>query len=256
MPIKQLHNIIEDFNPIGLDEMDSSSKLMDRVDTKFVLTTKQLIEALPELKKEYKILEIEGVRFPQYESEYYDDKDLSFYIDHHRKKVDRFKVRYRKYVESNISFLEIKHKKKGRTNKQRIMVDDLPGGVMSAEELEFVQSTGVKQDHLNHVLTNKFNRITFVGINHNERLTFDFNLTFVKSEKEVIISHLVIAELKQARVIRTSPFYAKMKQMLIRPFRISKYCIGIIELYGKENVKYNRFKSKLLKIKKLQKHVA
>jgi|TARA_B110000879_G_scaffold86611_1_gene119503 hypothetical protein len=255
MPMSQLHNIIQDFRPIGLDEMDSGTKLMNRVDTKFVLNVDHLIEILPQLKEEYRILEIQGVRFPSYESEYFDDKKLTFYIDHHRKKVDRYKVRYRKYIESNIAFLEVKHKKKGRTDKQRIKVDDLPGR-MSKEDHDFVKSTGVPLDNLELVLTNKFSRITFVGINHNERLTFDINLSFFKDDKEIVLSNLVIAELKQARVIRNSPFYAIMKGLLVRPFRISKYCIGIIELYGRENVKYNRFKKKLLKINKLRNNVA
>jgi len=255
MPSEQLHNIIKEFDPIGLEEMDSGTKLMNRVDTKFVLSLNQFIEVLPHLKDEYRILEIKGVRFPSYESEYYDDNDLTFYIDHHRKKVDRYKVRFRKYIESNIAFLEVKHKKKGRTDKQRIKVDDLPGTMSDAHD-DFVKSTGVTLDKLEHVLTNKFSRVTLVGINHNERLTFDFNLSFYLNDKEVVLSNLVIAELKQARVIRTSPFYSKMKELLIRPFRISKYCIGIIELYGKENVKYNRFKKKLLKINKLRKNVA
>ena len=127
---------------------------------------------------------------------------------------------------------------------------------MSKDQISFVKSTGVQESDLKHVLTNKFSRITLVGIHHNERLTFDLNLTFTNKDKEVALSHLVIAELKQTRVIRTSPFYALMKKKLIRPYRISKYCIGIIELLGKENVKYNRFKKKILKIQKLKKNVA
>ena len=91
MPFNQLHNIMEEFDPIGLDEMDSGTKLMNRVDTKFVLSVDQLIKILPRLKSEYRILEIKGVRFPSYESEYYDDGKLTFYIDHHRKKEEPIK---------------------------------------------------------------------------------------------------------------------------------------------------------------------
>lgn len=254
MPTQQLDNIINAFDPIHLDEMNGTA-LMNRVDTKFVITFGQLLKFLPELQEHYKILEIEGLRLPSYESEYYDSDTLDFYIDHHRKKVDRFKVRFRKYVESDLSFLEVKHKNKGRTDKQRIMVKDLPGK-MNEEHTEFVKSTGVKQDKLNYILTNKFHRITLVGKKHVERLTFDLNLEFNGNNNTKMLSNLVIAELKQERLTRTSPFYSIMKRMLIRPYRISKYCIGVIELYGKENVKYNRFKKKLLKINKLQANVA
>lgn len=254
MPTQHLDNTISAFDPIHLDEMNATA-LMNRVDTKFVITLDQLLQLLPELQKHYRILEVEGVRLPQYESEYYDSEGLDFYIDHHRKKVDRFKVRFRKYVESDLSFLEVKHKNKGRTDKQRIMVKDLPG-VMSEEHSDFVRSTGVNQEQLNYILTNKFHRITLVAKEHVERLTFDLNLEFNGNNTTKVMSNLVVAELKQERLSRRSPFYKIVKSMLIRPYRISKYCIGVIELYGKENVKYNRFKKKLLKLNKLQANVA
>ncbi|XOV68348.1 MAG: polyphosphate polymerase domain-containing protein [Fluviicola sp.] len=254
MSTQHLDNIINAFEPIHLEEM-SATELMNRVDTKFVITLNQLLLVLPELQRHYKILEVEGLRLPQYESEYYDNDTLDFYIDHHRKKVDRFKVRFRKYVESDLSFLEVKHKSKGRTDKQRIMVQDLPG-VMNKEHFDFVKSTGVQKENLNYILTNKFHRITLVGKNHVERLTFDLNLEFNGNNTTKMMNNLVIAELKQERLSRQSPFYKVVKSMMIRPYRISKYCIGVIELYGKENVKYNRFKKKLLKLNKLQANVA
>lgn len=254
MSTQQLDNIIASFDPIHLEEMNETA-LMNRVDTKFVITYPQLITILPKLAEHYRILDVAGLRLPQYESHYYDNESLDFYLDHHRQKVDRFKVRFRRYVESELSFLEVKHKNKGRTNKQRIMVKSLPGK-MSEEHKEFVRSTGVPQDNLNYILTNTFRRITLVGKKHVERLTLDVNLEFNGNNNSKLLNNLVIAELKQERLSRRSPFYEIMKQMLIRPYRLSKYCIGVIELYGKDNVKYNRFKKKLLRIQKLQANVA
>ena len=141
MSTQQIHNLLQSFNPIGLAEMDNV-KLMNRVDTKFLLTMDQLMKALPLLVDHYNVLEIDGIRTPEYTSDYYDDEEMGFYIDHHRKKVDRFKVRYRKYVDSDLSFLEVKHKNKGRTDKQRIVVDDLPDNI-SDEHKEFLRNTGL-----------------------------------------------------------------------------------------------------------------
>ena len=62
--------------------------------------------------------------------------------------------------------------------------------------------------------------------------------------------------MKQAKASRISPFYQLIKEKQIRPNRISKYCIGVIKLFGKENVKYNRFKKKLIKLKKIENNVA
>jgi hypothetical protein len=47
-----------------------------------------------------------------------------------------------------------------------------------------------------------------------------------------------------------------MKINYIRPYRLSKCCIGAIELYKEKNIKYNRFKEKLLKLKSINAHVA
>ena len=85
----------------------------------------------------------------------------------------------------------------------------------------------------------------------NERLTFDINLEFKWEEEEKKFPSLVIAELKQERKNRNSPFYKLMRSKGIRPYRISKYCIGAIELYDTKKLKYNRFKKKLLKLKKI-----
>lgn len=250
MSTKQLDNLLSAFEPISLSEMDNV-KLMNRVDTKFLFSREKLLEILPELAEHYRILKINDILLPSYESIYYDDKDLNFYVNHHRKRLDRFKVRYRKYVESDIAFLEVKHKNKGRTDKNRIPVAGLPDK-MSDEDAKFVFSTGVPKQDLIEVLANRFNRITLVAKHINERLTLDLNLSFKLDGKEEVLENIVIAELKQANASRISPFYSLMKGNLIRPNRVSKYCIGIIKTHGKENVKYNRFKKKLLKINKLQ----
>ena len=90
----------------------------------------------------------------------------------------------------------------------------------------------------------------------NERLTIDLNLTYKWGSEEKILNNIIIAELKQGKAMRNSPFYALMKKNLIRPLKISKYTIGIIFMHGKETIKYNRFKKKLLKLLRLQKNAA
>ena len=125
MFFERITEALNSFDPITLIEMDRV-KLMNRVDTKFAFSTVQLLDLLPELEKYYSILEIEGTRTPFYESLYLDDSGFTFFKDHHNGRTNRFKVRFRKYVESNLIFLEIKHKYKGRTDKRRIKVDEIP----------------------------------------------------------------------------------------------------------------------------------
>lgn len=254
MPVAQIQQIVHQFDKIHLEEMDRV-QLMNRVDTKFTFSMEKLTELLPILAKDYQVLEVNGILLSEYESLYYDDQKLSSYMNHHRKRLDRFKVRYRKYVNSDISFLEVKHKKNGRTDKSRIPAKDIPNE-MSNEEALFVREQGLVGDKLIPSLMNGFKRITLVNKTMNERLTLDIDLTFQWEGKTKRVENVVIAELKQERVIRNSPFYALMKKNLIRPLKMSKYCIGIVTIYGKDNVKYNRFKKKLLKIKKIQNNAA
>ena len=246
---KQLQPIVSKFEGISLDEMDEV-KLMNRVDTKFAFNFSQLIQLLESLKEDYKILEIEGTRMPFYESLYFDEKNFKFYNDHYLGKENRFKVRFRKYVESNLSFLEIKHKIKGRTRKSRINADEIADSLNSDQQhfLEKVLNSEIK---LVPKLWNSFHRMTLVNNTIKERLTLDFQLTFKWDHHEVILDNLVIAELKQEVVNRNSPFFALMKSLVIRPYRLSKYCMGALEIYGTDNLKYNRFKEKLRHLKKI-----
>ena len=246
---QQINKVLESFEPISLMEMDRV-KLMNRVDTKFAFSLSEFLEFLPELSQNYKILEIEGIRTPFYESLYFDDDNFSFFKDHHNGRTSRFKVRFRKYVESNLVFLEIKHKFKGRTLKSRIKVDEIPTE-LTEKQKEFIQSVIPKEHDLKPVMWNSFHRMTLVNKIENERLTLDFNITFKWENHRQTFNNLIIAELKQETVNRNSAFFAFMKTINIRPYRLSKYCIGSIELYGGSRLKFNRFKKKLLTLKKI-----
>ena len=249
----QINEALKDFEPISLLEMDRV-KLMNRVDTKFAFSVTEFLTFLPHLANQYSILEIEGTRTPFYESLYLDDSQFTFFRDHHNGRTNRFKVRYRKYVESNLSFLEIKHKVKGRTEKSRIKVDDIPLDLLE-KHTNFIEGIVTQDVNLKPVMWNSFHRMTLVNKSENERLTLDFDLTFKWNDKTQNFNNLIIAELKQENVNRNSVFYQLMKSRYIRPYRLSKYCIGSIELYG-DSLKFNRFKKKLLQLKKINNYAA
>ena len=249
----QINEALKDFEPISLVEMDRV-KLMNRVDTKFAFSVTEFMTFLPHLADQYSILEIEGTRTPFYESLYLDDSQFTFFRDHHNGRTNRFKVRYRKYVESNLSFLEIKHKVKGRTDKSRIKVDDIPLDLIE-KHTKFIEGIVTQDVSLKPVMWNSFHRMTLVNKTENERLTLDFDLTFKWNDKTQNFNNLIIAELKQENVNRNSVFYQLMKSRCIRPYRLSKYCIGSIELYG-DSLKFNRFKKKLLQLKKINNYAA
>lgn len=251
---QQIDKLLNIFDPIDLSRMDRV-KLMNRVDTKFAFNFDFLLKILPLLKENYFLLEVENTRMPSYESLYFDDADFSFFHDHHKRKSDRFKVRIRRYVESDMYFFEVKHKTKGRTEKNRIKAKSFDD-YSSQEFQKFIVEQLENNEKLEPKIWNKFHRLTFVNKTENERLTLDFDITFSVENKQRKFRNLVIAELKQEKINRNSTFYRLMKEKMVRPYRLSKYCLGSIELFGEEQLKFNRFKKKLLHLKKIENNAA
>jgi hypothetical protein len=99
-------------------------KLMSRTDTKFAFKANKMPLLLKKLLPFYRVLAIDGKLIHDYKSLYYDTDDRKFYLDHHNGRVNRNKIRFREYVGSKLTFLEIKLKNnKGKTIKKRMKVD-------------------------------------------------------------------------------------------------------------------------------------
>jgi len=222
-------------------------KLMNRTDTKFLLNLTELEQILKDIKPHYSVLEVKGNRMSAYESLYYDTPDYQFYHDHHNGRTSRHKVRYRRYIESDLCFLEVKHKYKGRTNKQRIRCKSIEEQ-MSEGSKTFIKASSNLHQNIVPSIWNSFKRATLVNKNAPERMTIDFNLTYYWQNWKHTEDALVIVELKQEYVDRSSPFMIFAKRYGIRPKSISKYCIGMI--FKNDTLKYNNFKAKLLAIEK------
>lgn len=243
-----MQHIIDAFENTSLDEMNNVS-LMKRTDTKFIIHENELISVLKKIRNQYRILEIDGHRIMAYSSLYFDTPSKKFYNDHHNGKINRTKIRMRKYVESDICFLEIKQKDgKGKTNKSRISIPDFEKK-LSDGSIDFIKSVTKQAFDLEPIIWNKFNRITLVNKTDKERLTIDLNLSFKINNTLKVFDNLVVIEVKQERFNRTSPVVQQLKKKQINPYSISKYCIGMISIY--DDLKYNRFKKKLIKINKI-----
>jgi len=240
--------VLQKFQPITLEEMDAV-KLMNRTDTKFVLNRTFFNSILPQLAESYRVLEIAGKRTSSYRTLYYDTEGFKLFLDHHNGRGNRYKIRIRNYVESNLFYLEIKNKFKGRTDKKRTKVKDFELE-LSNESIYYINKVIGAEIQVVPKLWNHFERITLVNTKEVERLTLDLNLTFEWQDKERAFQHVVVAELKQESVNRNSLFYSLMKENHIRPNSISKYCVGGIAL--NPHLKGNNFKDKFLLIDKLR----
>ena len=66
---------LSEFEPIALKEMNSVS-LLKRIDTKFLTTESKLIEVIPYLLSDYKVLEIGENRLMNYSTLYFEHRVL------------------------------------------------------------------------------------------------------------------------------------------------------------------------------------
>ena len=238
--MQKVTEILNRFDAISLKQL-LNAELMNRVDTKFLILQSELPEILVALTQDYHVLEVNGQRVSKYENVYFDTPEHRFYLDHHNKKDHRFKVRFRKYDSTQTTYFEIKERRKYRTDKQRIQVDQVSDELTGAAHDLVYKMLGTSAE-LQRTLVNQYQRITLVNEALKERLTLDFELTFENGDHKEHIDNLVVAELKQQDLNRRSPVFELMNQKKIRPFRFSKYCIGTVLLFPKERVKYNNFK--------------
>lgn len=236
---------LHSFKSLSLAEMDSV-KLMKRVDTKFILEEAKMPDILANLEKHYQILEIANNRWMTYDSTYFDTTNLDFYLSHHNGISNRVKIRVRNYVESELSFLEIKLKNnKGVTSKNRIKLSHY-NTKLSQESKNFIKTTSQIAKPIHVTLINRFNRISLVNLGINERVTVDSNLSYNNLYQK---EGLVIIELKQEKLNRKSPLFQVLKSMSVHPYSISKYCIGMATIHTE--LKQNNFKRKIQTIKKI-----
>ena len=75
-----------------------------------------------------------------------------------------------------------------------------------------------------------FSRITLVHKVQKERLTLDVNLDYSNTTSTGDLRKIIIAEVKQERMSRSSDFIRIAKEMGIFPMRISKYCFSSMSL--------------------------
>ncbi len=237
------------FEPISLSEMDSV-KLQNRVDTKYVFAMGDLPQLLEQMLPDYRLLHVEGRPGTDYRSLYFDTPDHRHFQDHHNKRSFRSKVRFREYLGSDLVYLEVKRKTGGgRTDKARMRVAAIPEQ-LSAEQIAFVHKANGREEQLVPSLWNHFTRFTFVNRHRPERLTMDLDLRFSEAGMQRPLGPIVVAELKQERADRSSPFVRLMRARGIRPAGMSKYCIGMLLL--QRPVKHNAFKEVLLHLQRLR----
>ena len=224
-------------------------KLMNRSDTKFTFSVQKLPILLKKLVPFYDVLEINGKRLHSYKSLYFDTDDRKFYNDHHNRRVNRHKIRFREYEDSGLIFLEVKCKNnKGKTIKKRMKVNKIPNTLSNDHQRYVTNIMGYSLPVSSKQWIN-FNRVTLVHKKQKERLTIDVNLNYSDGIANGDLSKVIIAEVKQERMSRSSDFIRIAKDLKIYPMRLSKYCFTTMQI--DHSLKKNRFKEKQIFINKI-----
>lgn len=241
--MNEIKNIAANFSSVSLDEINEV-KLMSRIDRKYWFHISKLLPLLENALEFYDILEINGHRIMEYQTTYFDTGDSIMYMKHHNQKLNRFKIRQRKYISTNDSFLEVKFKtNKKRTVKTRIETNFDSTGFLN-EELDFIDKrTQFKGEDLQPSISNRFKRITLIHKQKLDRCTIDINPEFWDETSKSKIENLVIFEVKRGRSLKLSPIVSILKNLKIRQKGLSKYCTGRAILDNK--LKQNAFKQRL-----------
>lgn len=257
MPLtyEELNNLAVwgDMRTITLDDM-RGVKLMNRIDTKYVLSESEVLQLLARAAQmHYRVQIVGAVRACRYDTLYYDTADRQMYVVHHNQQLVRQKIRTRHYVESGISFFEVKNKSnRGRTRKKRVGIDVSELQNFTTNEAAvalFSQQSHYDIEALSPALSTRFVRVTLVNQALSERITIDLDLhyTNVREGVAAAIERMAIVELKQDGRVE-SIIKSVLRDMRIPPLKVSKYCLGTALTVA--DVKTNRFKVKIREIHK------
>jgi hypothetical protein len=249
-----LEELLNHFEPIGLAEADKA-RLMNRVDSKFVVSVDKLEEILEEIRADYQVLTIDGVKNMPYRTRYLDTPDFAMFNAHVNGKLNRYKVRFREYPLTGMRFLESKFKmNRSRTIKKRISRRQRIPEENEVEDQFVAEQTPYNREDLETKLYNKFNRISLVHKTVNERITIDTDIHFSRDRSEWrALGDVSVIELKQEQFSRHAGFTRILRKHGIRPVSFSKYCMGVAMLYPDRKI--NRMKGKFLLLNKLTKHL-
>lgn len=216
---------------VSLVELNAIAALQTRVDRKYIVPESVFGPMLGTLAKRYRLLEIDGQKRFGYQSVYFDTAELDLYQAAATGRRNRYKVRTRTYLDSQLCMLEVKTKGgRGHTEKHRMEYLHGDPSHLNRRAHEFVASiVGSPSDGLAQALTTGYQRSTLVDPVGATRLTIDQNLRCMDWVGRAVSLDAVIIETKSSRA--PSPADRWLWTNGIRPAKISKFCTGLAALH-------------------------
>lgn len=227
--------------------------MLTRLDNKYLLREPILKLALQQFSKHFDILEIGKDRLFTYESCYFDDANLRCYFEHHQGRRQRIKIRTRKYLESDLCFVEIKLKdSRGVTVKKRQPYEIEKFGELDADALSYIRTQYFEHygrhfsENLRPTLNMSYGRATLVAKRGGERITIDKQIRFQHNHKTFSTpDDLFVIETKSANGNGIAD--AILRKFHQHPSnKCSKYCIGMC--ITEQVSRYNNFMPTLRKL--------
>jgi hypothetical protein len=217
------------FDSISLDELNERAALLTRVDAKYIVDLETLGALVDAVHRDFLVLEIERRRVFGYDTVYFDSPGLVAYRAHVQGRRRRFKLRSRRYVDSDLNVFEVKLKGlRDNTVKHRLSVAAADHGSMTAEAERFAAAVlgdaygHALPDALGPALSMTYRRVTLAARDGIERVTWDSELSF--GDAALADGH-VIVETKTPRGRGVAD--TALRNLGVRPVSCSKYCVGI-----------------------------
>jgi VTC domain len=225
--------LVEDFEPVTLEELDERAALLRRVDNKYAAPRERFERLLDRLRGDHQVLEIDGRRMFGYCSTYFDSPELRCFVDHVEDRQPRFKARTRLYQDSERCVFEVKLKREdGETDKRQTdyAPDDVARFTDSAQECleEALCSIGLEPpEEMAPTLLTRFRRITLASREGSERLTCDIGVRLSNPDggAATMRDGVILVETKSER--GESPADRALAELGLEPISLSKYRVGM-----------------------------
>lgn len=244
-----------------LEDLNASAGLLTRIDRKYLVASDTAQGVIDALAERALVLDIDGLRCFSYASTYFDTPELGSYFQAAHKRRRRFKIRTRSYLDSGLTFLEVKTRgPRGATIKQRMDYRAADADHLTPEGLGFIADclaplSGSVRDarrvarSLKPVMSTTYRRTTLHLPDDGARATIDTDLTwtaFASGEDDEgeergsgtratrrgaprPAGPLAVVETKNPA--RCSPTDRYLWANGHRPSRISKYATGMAVLH-------------------------
>lgn len=220
---------------IGLEELNATAALQTRIDRKYLVPTEKFTQLFNGFQAPMHVLDSNGLRIFPYDSVYFDTPGLdSFFLAAHGRRR-RYKIRTRSYLDSGVSFLEVKTEgSRSATVKERIPYDPAHRSIITAEGAQYIaetlRNTGQKPPiGLAPVLETVYGRITLYLPASNSRATVDLDVAWsLPGRPPLIMTDQVVVETKSGSAPGQLDKY--LWHNGVRPSRISKFATGMATL--------------------------